>query len=474
MRTISIILLLISLSGKFIAGETVTDARRQMQMAVAELNAPLFTSRIKSLRALTTILDASMLNEFKLIDRVKEIAENSAEAVNVRTEALNTLAVFNANGIEVSRYMDLLNKIIKNDKEDNRVICAALMQMVNAVPAYQKGTAANVDRDRVFATLKELYDKRKKSPQQFPEMTALALINALSNFGDKDGTQKMLIETATNQQEKIPEIRTAAARALRNSITAIGAGDKKTATELEAQLNRHRDDSARELRMVLLECLESILAQANNNYTPNANTREIALALLNNGNDEEIIAAVNFLMRLSTKDAKITDELLPVALPSATRTISFKALEHANAALVNVLYNIGNDKKNAAEAQKIINHILDLLNPNLLGVPEEIKETLLMGLGIIPDTFERERAVICLLDLLTRETDKEAPLPGRVGQIEDALTALTGMVPFKKIAYNPVENANTPNAVQMQKKVTPDLVGWDNWLEKNKDKLKGK
>ncbi|MBP5232098.1 MAG: hypothetical protein J6333_01690 [Planctomycetes bacterium] len=465
MKKILALVLCGCLCGFLNAAETANEMRREVQDSLARIYSSMFTERIKGLRMFTAILDPQLLGEFKVIDRIREVAENPAENPNVRVEAINTLVVFKTNGIEVPKILELFDRMIKGDANNMRVRNAALSLLPNIAPLQSTGTPANVERDRIVNTLRELYAKKSK----LPPSTYLALVSALGNFGDKDGALNILyniINTETNAT-----IRCAALRAIRNAIIALGKGDKKSLDVFEKLLVKATGDENMEARVLIMDCLESLVAQIPTTgkgaaWKPTAATKTTALKMLDAGKDPEVVAAVKFLMRVSAQDPSIVDNFLKAATPgTSNRQLSFKSLEMVNSGLVNVLDTIGNDRRNKDAADKIIKHMLTMLNPNTAGVPEEIKETMIMGLGIIPPTFSRELAVLCLVDLLRIEAEKEAPIPGRIRQIEDALASLTEIVPFEKISYEQV-NAED-GTVRIVTKRAPDIEAWNAWVKEN-------
>ena len=460
MKKILALVLFGCLCGLLNAADTPNELRRDVQDALSRIYSSMFTA----------ILDPQLLNEFKVIDRIREVAENPAENPNVRIEAINTLVVFKTNGIEVSKLLDLFDRMIKADTNNMRVRNAALTMLPNIAPLQATGTPANVERDRIVNTLRELYTRKAK----LAPSTYLALVSALGNFGDKEGALNILYSIITSETNET--IRGAALRAIRNAIIALGKGDKKSLDLFEKLLAKATGDNSMETRVLIMDCLECLVSQLpatgkGAGWKPTPATKATALKMLDTGKDPEVIAAVKFLMRVSAQDPSIVDHFLQAAVPgTSNRQLSFKALEMVNSGLVNVLDTIGNDSRNKAEADKIIKHMLSMLNPNTPGVPEEIKETMILGLGIIPPTFSRKLAVECLIDLLRIEAAKEAPIPGRIRQIEDALASLTEIAPFEKVSYEQVSGED--GTVRILTKRLPDIDAWNEWLKANADSLK--
>lgn len=469
MKKIFALVLCGCLCGFLNAAETANEMRREVQDSLSRVYSSMFTERIKGLRMFTAILDPQLLSEFKVIDRIREIAENPAENPNVRVEAINTLVVFKTNGIEVPKILDLFDRMIKGDANNMRVRNAALTMLPNVAPLQTTGLPANVERDRIVNTLRELYARKSK----LPPSTYLALVSALGNFGDKEGALSLLYSIVKTDPDVT--IRCAALRAIRNAIIALGKGDRKSLTEFENLLAKATGDENMEPRVLIMDCLEGLVSQLPTTgkgaaWKPTAATKAIALKMLDAGKDPEVIAAVKFLMRVSAQDPAIVDNFLKAATPgTSNRQLSFKSLEMVNSGLVNVLDTIGKDSRNKDAADKIIKHMLTMLHPNTAGVPEEIKETMIMGLGIIPPTFSRELAVACLIDLLRLEAEKESPIPGRIRQIEDALASLTEIVPFEKVSYEQVTNDD--GTVRIVTKRAPDIEAWNAWLKDHAQNL---
>lgn len=478
------------LGGAVTAGENMTDLRQQMQQTLAGVSSSLFTDRVKSLRQLTTVLDPQLLKEFRAIEKVKAIVDpqkqrDNPENVNVRIEALNTLTVFKTNGIEIPNLLKFFNDIISEAVEDAkgkdpvrkaadiRVANAALAQLPNIAPMQAADAPANPERDQALGTLKRLYEKRDKLPQT----TYMALISALGNFGDKDEAVKTLFSIA-EKETKNQNIRYASLRSIRNAVSVLNSVPAKTVKTMEGWLEKSTGDNNADVKTMLVECLEIMTAKLppDSSYTINEKTKAQVLDMLKNGTDPEAISAVKFLMRVSAKDISLVDNFLEAADPrtNKNKNLSFRGLETINAGLVNVLNSISNEKSTAkqqaanAAAQKIIVHMLNTLDPGVKGVPEEIKETMIMGLGIIPMTFDRTQAVTCLVSLLEIEGAKEAPIPGRIRALEDALTSLTGCVPFSMIKFEQLDQSD--GTVRFSRKRIPDIAAWKAWLGKDENK----
>lgn len=462
-----------------------------------DLRSPLTTERKRALMSLAMLNDPAIVNDLGIVDILKAVVLDSTDSnVYIRCAALQTLVDMQHNNIQIPGLLDMLNTILQPAKSKEKVPpfqlrLIALRLLTTVAMQSASGPGASQKMDEAFLILTALLSKKNTPP--LPQSMIAALYECLGTFGVRKDARDLLMEGL--MRESSPEIMDSILRALRTAIVDTSSTDRRLGDVLADRFMRSSKDKDRNLLVPLLDCLTTMLGNANRLtprpaastvYTPAPKLLTVVQDMLTTGNDQEVTAAVHFLMRLSTQEPKIGMLLLAVASPDTNHPLSYGTLATVNMALVDVLAGMGAktssvetpeaiNRRVGKEATAIINHMINYLNPAAKGVPVEIRQNMVIGLGCTPVVFDRNNAVRALVNLLAAEAKSEKPSAILVKNIESALTFLTGMTPFITVEYEMSkggkEGAEEGTVTRIE---TPDIARWEEWLAdaKNTDRLK--
>lgn len=452
--------------------------REQALLAVRNLSSAMTMDRTAALRTLSQINDPNVIRELDVVGKISAIVTDATQNFVMRRDALLALVGLEKNSIPVPRLMDIINGILqsatdKNDKTPFQLrllALQALMDVVASKPVAAGG--ASPEMDRAFLILSDLWSKRKNLPASLVSGT----LEALGGFGAKQEARNILMESL---RETDKQILTSGLRALRNALRITESTDRRLAEQLQTRFLNSKGPEEREIRVLLLDCLETVIGSLNaagaprgaGSFTPSSRLTDGVIDMLKTGNDQETVAAVRYLMRVSLRDPKVATELLGVAVPNQQRPLSYDTLIMINMALVDVLIDIASSSRGAnKQADEIIAHMINALNPALIAqVPAELRRTMVLGLSCIPVSFDRSLPTMTLIALLEFEAGLENPSQAMIKDIETALTSLTGVLPFHEIAVTQeVKN----DALEIKRQIKPDVAAWKTWYAANEANLK--
>lgn len=483
-KVIGFCLLVAVALGGVLHAEDSGELRARMLKDIKDLNSPLTVERISAMQSIATYNDPAILDEFKVIDKLIEMAQNEKNYLPVRRQALKTLVSLYNNGISIPKLVTLLKDIVSVDFKNRsgrdammQTLQLKLMALELLVDVASSRGASNVVRpeyDKVYVMLTEMWSKKRN----LPVALQVAIIQAIGGFGDKSDTVKIL-SIAIN--DKDPSVALAAIQAISTAIQLRGDYSRPLLTNFSQKLVNASDPNDSQLRVALLDVMQTtydngVLKGEKNLWKPSEGVSAVVSKMLNEGDNYEVSSAVRFLMRISGQDPAVSTSLLAVAKPNPAHELSLETIKLINGALIDVMLNITNTKNGPTQykdkIEAIIQHMFLMLNPqNKQSIPEDIRQNMIMGLACVPIEIDRTNVVQFLIALLENEASEAAPSPVIIQEIEDALVALTGVQPFVIVKVKAVAPANGGSGIKVERIETPNIDAWKYWYDKNKDKL---
>ncbi len=466
----------------FVAQTQQVSPREQMAEISRGFNAPTSVQRLKWIQSAGAQTDEALLREFdipdKLVDIVKGEKTVTARVVSPREriEAMRSLVMLNRNGIKIPTILDLLSDIVtKVAARGEPMIDPSIktFAMVLIVEVANKGD--DLARDRAFAELKRMYIESARPSSKFPTRLRAQLVYAMAGFHKVDDVMPILMDALEDRRSKA--VNEAGLRGIIDYLRATGkTASKDLFDTISRSYLRVADDPKEERhRTYLLQCLSVIVSNAPDRFRLSNRLRDSIVGRLHKGTDEEATAALWFLLSIADDNLKIIDDIIQESVNTQARDI--ETLTHFNQALVELLLRVAqSEKKNTAqnEAQKIIDHFIKILHPAAAAnTPPEIRRGAVIGLGSIPISFDRQKAVNALIDLLGWEAEREKSQAAMITEIEKSLTQLTAMQPFRKIEVvqgkdDDEEGGDQPKAIKRQ---VPDIQAWLEWFKENREWL---
>ncbi len=495
-RHLFALFLLISFVAVNVTAADRVSPREQAVIDLHDLQSPLTTERQRALLSLQMLTDQAVATELTVADKVKAIVLDPNEPNTlIRCYALQTLLALQRNSIVLPNMMEMLNDLLlpanaqtqKNPKGyPFQLRLEALKLLINVANQTPISTGPNPVTDKVFLILKNLLANKK----DLPDAMVAGVYRCLGAYSSRADARELLMEGL--QRETSIEVLDAVLWGLRNGIVNNATTDRKLAELLSERFMRASDPKDKSIRVSLLDCLEGIISNITRSggvlgssgaYKPTSQLLDAVQNMLKTGDDRDVVAAVHFLMRVSAQDAKIAQLLLSVAAPSQTHPLAYQTLATINRALIDVLIGMGGNSKKVPEsavvavANTIVEHIIQMLNPaETNNVPMELRRSMILGLAGVPTVFDRVATVDTLIKLLDIEAKREKLDQGMIGDIENALSFLTGVTPYRNVIFKVKEDKGkidtaSVNGPSLERIDMPDIALWQKWFVENQKKL---
>lgn len=434
-----------------------------------DLKDPFLENRVKAIRELGNCADADLIREFKVLDALRNQALSDTAFEMERVEALRSLGKLSLNNFRLPTLLEDLTNLVTEEKKDKTrpptpvsIQVAALNLIVNLAANEKEARNAEI----AYLAIEKIWNESKKPMSRVPLSLRAQILEAASGFYSIKKGMPILLE---GLEEKIPRIRNSAIAGLTNYLanSSEPADEKIKRSVINTFLAAAKEEkeTGRESRILCLLCLDTIAANGGD-FSRETALKTAATELLKTGTDEEVVAAIRFLLRTADEKVSVVDDLLAAAR-SMEKSRSFDVRYEISKALVEVLNRISRVdrtriKEAQANAQKIVDYFLnDVLDPNKKQ-SEILRQSAVFGLGAMPIAFDRTKIVKHLILVLEAELLAPNPSKEMIERCETSLMALTGEQPFRiRMASTgePPKEGAAPSEV-------PDIKRWKEWEAK--------